>query len=222
MAVGSRSTTRSCWAARGAGGKPGPRAGAHPARPDGWSRRSPSTGAPRWSGRAGRPATPPPTTRLHAQVCGDAHLSNVGAYASRRERQAGVRHQERLRRDPARPVRVGRQAAGRELRDRWRDRGFTSAERRAIVLAMAENYRVRMKQAAGMRNLDIWYAHIEVEALFELLQAAASNSRPRPGRASPKPEPRTACRPSPSSPMRSRRTRIIAPAHPRDRPPAPD
>jgi hypothetical protein len=29
---------------------------------------------------------------------------------------------------------------------------------------MADEYRARMKWAAGMRNLDIWYAHIEVEA----------------------------------------------------------
>ena len=64
-----------------------------------------------------------------------------------------------------------------------RDRGFTPAERRAIVLAMAEEYRTRMKQAAGMRNLDIWYAHIEVEALFEQLQASATKKQQAKARA---------------------------------------
>ena len=53
-----------------------------------------------------------PASGLRVQLCGDAHLSNFGAFASP-ERRAGLRRQ-RLRRDPARPVRVGRQAAGRE------------------------------------------------------------------------------------------------------------
>ena len=53
-----------------------------------------------------------PASGLRVQLCGDAHLSNFGAFASP-ERQPGLRRQ-RLRRDPARPVRVGRQAAGRE------------------------------------------------------------------------------------------------------------
>ena len=67
---------------------------------------------------------------------------------------------------------------------------------------MAAEYRARMKQAAGMRNLDVWYAHVEVEALFEQLEghghqeAAGEGS----GRTSPRPGPRTACRRSPSSP----------------------
>jgi hypothetical protein len=42
---------------------------------------------------------------------------------------------------------------------------------------MAEAYRTRMKQAAGMCNLDIWYAHIEVEALFEQLRNMATKKQ---------------------------------------------
>ena len=62
-----------------------------------------------------------PASGLWVQLCGDAHLSNFGAFASP-ERRAGLRCQ-RLRRDPARPVRVGRQTAGRELcRGRTRQR----------------------------------------------------------------------------------------------------
>ena len=41
-----------------------------------------------------------PRSGLNAQICGDAHLSNFGVFASP-ERQADVRHQ-RLRRDPSR------------------------------------------------------------------------------------------------------------------------
>ena len=53
-----------------------------------------------------------PTSGLRVQLCGDAHLSNFGAFASP-ERRAGLRRQ-RLRRDAAGPVRVGCQAAGGE------------------------------------------------------------------------------------------------------------
>ena len=55
-----------------------------------------------------------PRTGLEVQLCGDAHLSNFGAFAAS-DRRLDLQHQ-RLRRDAARPVRVGRQAAGGQLR----------------------------------------------------------------------------------------------------------
>ena len=57
-----------------------------------------------------------PTAGLNVQLCGDAHLSNFGVFASP-ERSLGVRRQ-RLRRDAAGPVRVRREADGGELHDR--------------------------------------------------------------------------------------------------------
>ena len=57
-----------------------------------------------------------PVAGLDAQLCGDAHLSNFGAFASP-ERTAAVRP-ERLRRDAAGAVRVRREADGGELHDR--------------------------------------------------------------------------------------------------------
>jgi uncharacterized protein (DUF2252 family) len=45
---------------------------------------------------------------------------------------------------------VKRLAASLEIAGR--DRGFTPAERRAIVLAMADEYRTRIKQTAGMHT----------------------------------------------------------------------
>ena len=52
-----------------------------------------------------------PTTGLRAQLCGDTHLANFGMFGAP-DRTPRVRHQ-RLRRDAARAVRVGRQAPGR-------------------------------------------------------------------------------------------------------------
>jgi hypothetical protein len=45
-----------------------------------WCRHSRSTEAQHWSWP--RTSTPPPTPGLRSQPCGDAHLSNFGAYAS--------------------------------------------------------------------------------------------------------------------------------------------
>jgi uncharacterized protein (DUF2252 family) len=122
-----------------------------------------------------------PNSGLRVQVCGDAHLSNFGVFASP-ERQAMFDINDFDETLPG-PWEwdVKRLAASFEIAGR--DRGFTPAERRAIVLAMAENYRTRMKQAAGMRNLDIWYAHIEVEALFEQLRSAATKKQQAKARA---------------------------------------
>ena len=122
-----------------------------------------------------------PRSGLHVQICGDAHLSNFGVFASpERQLMFDINDFDETLPGPW-EWDVKRLAASFEIAGR--DRGFTPAERRAIVLAMAENYRTRMKQAAGMRNLDIWYAHIEVEALFEQLQAAATKKQQAKARA---------------------------------------
>ena len=55
-----------------------------------------------------------PRTGLDVQLCGDAHLSNFGAL--RRVRSAARVQHQRLRRDAAGPVRVGREAARGQLR----------------------------------------------------------------------------------------------------------
>ena len=34
-----------------------------------------------------------------------------------------------------------------------------------------------MKQAAAARNLDVWYAHVEVDTLFEQLKASATKKQ---------------------------------------------
>jgi hypothetical protein len=122
-----------------------------------------------------------PRSGLHVQVCGDAHLSNFGVFASpERQMMFDINDFDETLPGPW-EWDVKRLAASFEIAGR--DRGFTPAERREIVLAMAEEYRARMKQAAGMRNLDVWYAHIEVEALFEQLQGSATKKQQAKARA---------------------------------------
>jgi uncharacterized protein (DUF2252 family) len=91
-----------------------------------------------------------PRSGLHVQVCGDAHLSNFGVFASpERQMMFDINDFDETLPGPW-EWDVKRLAASLEIAGR--DRGFTPAERRAIVLAMADEYRTRMKQTAGMHT----------------------------------------------------------------------
>jgi uncharacterized protein (DUF2252 family) len=47
-----------------------------------------------------------------------------------------------------------------------RDRGFSSGARSDVVSAGVRAYRLAMREFAGMRTIDVWYARLEVESLF--------------------------------------------------------
>jgi uncharacterized protein (DUF2252 family) len=109
-----------------------------------------------------------PNTGLRVQVCGDAHLSNFGIFASpERRAMFDINDFDETLPGPW-EWDVKRLAASFEVAGR--DRGFSSVARREIVLATAAEYRARMKQTAAMRNLDVWYAHIEFGDLVDKLQ----------------------------------------------------
>ena len=91
-----------------------------------------------------------PTSGLRVQLCGDAHLSNFGAFASPERRLVFDLNDfdETL---PG-PVRVGRQAARREpRRRRARQRVRRQGARRTIVLAGVAAYRTAMREFADSR-----------------------------------------------------------------------
>ena len=114
-----------------------------------------------------------PRTGLHVQLCGDAHLSNFGAYAAP-DRQPRLRPQ-RLRRDAAGPVRVGREAAGGQLRRRRPGPGFR-CEAAQVGQHRGRRARTgrRCRSFAGMGTLDLWYARIEVDQILEPVRQSSS------------------------------------------------
>jgi uncharacterized protein (DUF2252 family) len=116
-----------------------------------------------------------PQSGLTSQICGDAHLSNFGVFASP-ERQAMFDINDFDETLPG-PWEwdVKRLAASFEIAGR--DRGFPRSDRRIIVAAGVAEYRARMRQAAGMRNLDVWYAHIELDELFKQLKAGTTKKQ---------------------------------------------
>jgi uncharacterized protein (DUF2252 family) len=102
-----------------------------------------------------------PTTGLRVQLCGDAHLSNFGAFASPSRRLVfDVNDFDETLPGPF-EWDVKRLAAS--LAVAGRANGFSGKARRKIILAGAESYRTAMRAFAEQPFLAVWYAHLDVE-----------------------------------------------------------
>jgi uncharacterized protein (DUF2252 family) len=110
-----------------------------------------------------------PVSGLAVQACGDAHLSNFGIFGSAERRLVfDVNDFDETLPGPW-EWDVKRLAASLEVAARGN--GFADKERRAIVTAAVARYRQAMRTFAGMTNLQIWYAHTDVDELRTQLDA---------------------------------------------------
>src|SRR5262245_6424022 len=104
-----------------------------------------------------------PRSGLNVQLCGDAHLSNFGGFASpERDLVFDLNDFDETHPGPF-EWDVKRLAASFEVAGR--DRGFTDEERRATVLAVVKAYRESMRGFAETRNLDVWYSRLDATRL---------------------------------------------------------
>jgi uncharacterized protein (DUF2252 family) len=102
-----------------------------------------------------------PASGLRVQLCGDAHLSNFGAFASpERNLVFDVNDFDETLPGPF-EWDVKRLAAS--LAVAGRDNGFPAKARRKAALAAAEGYRLAMRGFAEQPFLDVWYAHLDIE-----------------------------------------------------------
>ena len=102
-----------------------------------------------------------PASGLRVQLCGDAHLSNFGAFASPERRLVfDVNDFDETLPGPF-EWDIKRLAAS--LAVAGRDNGFPAKARRKIVLAAAEGYRTAMRGFAKQPLLEVWYAHLDIE-----------------------------------------------------------
>lgn len=110
-----------------------------------------------------------PDSGLWVQACGDAHLSNFGVYA------APDRHLvfDLNDFDESLPGPwewdVKRLAASFAIAGR--ERGFKRKQRFAATRAVARSYRDSMRAFASQRNLEVWYARLDVEAAMAEVEA---------------------------------------------------
>ena len=104
-----------------------------------------------------------PRAGLRAQLCGDAHLSNVGGYASpERTLVFDLNDFDETLPGPF-EWDVKRLVASFEIAGR--DREFDDAERQAAVSSAVRSYRTWMRKLAEASNLDVWYARLDIDAI---------------------------------------------------------
>ncbi len=110
-----------------------------------------------------------PTSGLEVQLCGDAHLSNLGVFAS-----------------PSRELLFDLNDFDETLTGPWewdvlrlatsftiagRDRGLPDATARDLTRAAVTSYRATMDDLARRSPLDIWYARLDTAQLRDALAA---------------------------------------------------
>jgi uncharacterized protein (DUF2252 family) len=112
-----------------------------------------------------------PVSGIQAQLCGDAHLSNFGVFASPERRQvfdvndfdetlAGPWEWD-IKRLAASVILAGRQ------------NGYIAQDSKQAVLRCMQRYREQMQQFALMNHLDVWYYHLDVEAVLAMARGMA-------------------------------------------------
>ena len=105
-----------------------------------------------------------PRSNLRTQLCGDAHLSNFGVFASpERHLVFDLNDFDETLPGPF-EWDVKRLAASLEIAGR--DNDFKTKSRRRIVLSTVAAYRQGLREFADQTNLDVWYAHLNMDEVM--------------------------------------------------------
>jgi uncharacterized protein (DUF2252 family) len=104
-----------------------------------------------------------PRSGLDVQLCGDAHLSNFGAFAAP-DRQLIFDINDFDETHPG-PFEWDMKRLAASFAVAGRDRGFNRRERRDVVAAGGRAYREEIRQLATERNIDAWYERVDLDAL---------------------------------------------------------
>jgi uncharacterized protein (DUF2252 family) len=116
-----------------------------------------------------------PRTGITVQVCGDAHLSNFGLFASPERRLVfDINDFDETLPGPwewdVKRLATSLEVAGRE-------NGYPAKERHAIVEASVAAYRNGMRDLAAKTSLEVWYTHITSDELAERFGSPVPRSR---------------------------------------------
>ncbi|HET6658749.1 MAG TPA: DUF2252 domain-containing protein [Rubrobacter sp.] len=116
-----------------------------------------------------------PKSGIQAQLCGDAHLLNFGAYASpERALLFDLNDFDETLPGPwewdVKRLAVSFVVAGR-------DNGFDAADCRNVARAVTASYRQRMTRFSEMGELEVWYSRIGEEEIRGLLTEARAGKK---------------------------------------------
>jgi uncharacterized protein (DUF2252 family) len=110
-----------------------------------------------------------PVSGLRAQVCGDAHMSNFGLFASAELTLVfDINDFDETLPGPwewdVKRLVASFAVAGRQ-------NGFTGRQRHRVTVAAATAYRMAMRDFAKQTNLEVWYAQLDMDALLDRWRA---------------------------------------------------
>ncbi len=106
-----------------------------------------------------------PRSGLTVQCCGDAHLSNFGAFASPERRLVfDINDFDETLPGPW-EWDVKRLAVSMIIAAQ--DNGFSEKVQERVVLDTVKEYRTAMAGFAAMKNLEVWYAHLDIEPTLQ-------------------------------------------------------
>jgi len=106
-----------------------------------------------------------PRSGLTVQCCGDAHLSNFGVFASPERRLVFDLNDFDETLPGPWEWDVKRLAASMLIAAR--DNGFRAKEQDQIVLDTVARYRTAMAEFASMKQLEVWYSHLDIESVVK-------------------------------------------------------
>jgi len=121
-----------------------------------------------------------PVAGFHAQLCGDAHLSNFGVFASPERRLLfDLNDFDETLPGPI-EYDVKRMAASFTIAAR--NNGFSKTDARAVTMASVTAYREAMAEFAQMRTMDIWYASLDENEIMGSVRGALAETKKKTGK----------------------------------------
>ena len=122
-----------------------------------------------------------PTAGLNVQLCGDAHLSNFGVFAS--PERALVFDLNDFDETLPGPFEYDVKRMAASFTIAARNNAFSKADARAVTSASVRAYREAMAGFAQMRTMEIWYAHLPEDALLTAIRGSSAKKDKRQVRA---------------------------------------
>jgi uncharacterized protein (DUF2252 family) len=116
-----------------------------------------------------------PKTGIHAQLCGDAHLLNFGAYAS--PERALLFDLNDFDETLPGPWEWDVKRLAASLVVAGRDNGFDAADSRRAAQASVASYRQRMAGFSQMGELEVWYSRVGEGELLGLIPDGATGKK---------------------------------------------
>ena len=123
-----------------------------------------------------------PVTGLDVALCGDAHLSNFGIFATpERDVAFDVNDFDETYPGPW-EWDLKRLAASAVVAGRGN--GFDDKTNKKLAATVSKAYRAAMQKLAAMSNLDVWYYHVDAASVVNLFDKYAKKSANRRARQS--------------------------------------